>query len=327
MYFSVNLFTAEDALNRSGELLYQIQTDELQKPSSDIGSVSTEALMTMNPTAGYSERKHVYSYKRPKQKGKYEPLTNRSDNANDFFDKRPPSSFNTRAGSIPLRERSRSVSPTSNRQNEKLFKKPQKWIKDPNVTDTKAPSWIDALDITDPAESLWSRRDLRSGRPPPSWVNGLEGSDITSLATHNVGVSELLGNDTVTSARGLKYDDLMKSPQNSRRGRGRDKFDLTSQLPREVMESGKNVNKSNDILEQYMDIGSDKKSDSILDSLKGDNRVPRCSSLDTEALIAGMSAPMHHEIAGASPITGIPIYMLGNFEFNCNVSLNTKKKL
>lgn len=297
------MFSAEDALNRSGELLHQIHNDELQRPSSDIGSVSTEALMTMNPSAGYSERKHIYSYKKPKsqQKGKYEPLTNRADNANDFFNKRPPSSFNTRGGSIPLRERSRSVSPTSNRQTEKLFKKPQKWIKDPNVTDTKAPSWIDALDITDPGESLWSRRDLRSGRPPPSWVNGLEGSDVTSMVSHNVGVSELLGNDTMTSARDLKYDDLLRSPQ--KRGRGRDKYDLTSQLPREVRESGKNSSK--DIIGQIMDGDSDKKSDSILDSLKGDNRVPRCSSLDTEALIAGMSAPLHTEIAGASPITGM----------------------
>lgn len=303
---------AEDALNRSGDLLIQIQHDELRKPQSDIDSVSTDMLMTMNPTAGYSERKHIYSYKRPKSQqrtvGIIDPLTNRSDNANDFFLKRPPSSFNTRAGSIPLRERSRSVSPSSTRQSEKLFKKPQKWIKDPNVTDTKSPSWIDALDITDPADSMWSKRDLRSGRPPPSWVNGLEGSDITSLVSqpvYGVGVSELLGNDSFrdTSAQGLRYDDLMKSPRKSRRGK--DKYDLTSQLPKEVMESGKKLN-SSDILEQYLDNASDKKSDSILDSLKGDNRVPRCSSLDTEALIAGMSAPEHHEIAGASPITGTP---------------------
>lgn len=300
--------SAEDALNRSGDLLIQIQHDELRKPQSDIDSVSTDMLMTMNPSAGYSERKHIYSYKRPKsQQRTIDPLTNRSDNANDFFIKRPPpSSFNTRAGTIPLRERSRSVSPSSTRQSEKLFKKPQKWIKDPNVTDTKSPSWIDVLDITDPTDSMWSKRDLRSGRPPPSWVNGLEGSDITSLVSqpvYGVGVSELLGNDSFkdTSAQGLRYDDLMKSPRKSRRGN--DKYDLTSQLPREVMESGKKLN-SSDILEQYLDNASDRKSDSILDSLKGDNRVPRCSSLDTEALIAGMSAPAHHEIAGASPITG-----------------------
>lgn len=303
---------AEDALNRSGELLHQIQNDDIrpQNNGSDIGSMSTDVLMSMNPLAGYSERKHIYSYKRPKQK--QEPLTNRSDNANDFFNKRPPSSFNTRAGSIPLRERSRSVSPSTSRQNEKLFKKPQKWIKDPNVTDTKAPSWIDALDITDPADSLWSKRDMRSGRPPPSWVNGLEGSDITSLASqpvHTVGVSELLGNNDSfrenTMNSGLTYDDLMKSPRKSRRCK--DKYDLTSQLPKEVMESGRNLENSSDILEKYLDNTSGKKSDSILDSLKGDNRAPRCSSLDTEALIAGMSAPLHNEIAGASPITGTPL--------------------
>ncbi|OPL32699.1 hypothetical protein AM593_09009, partial [Mytilus galloprovincialis] len=229
--------SAEDALNRSGDLLIQIQHDELRKPQSDIDSVSTDMLMTMNPSAGYSERKHIYSYKRPKsQQRTIDPLTNRSDNANDFFIKRPPpSSFNTRVGTIPLRERSRSVSPSSTRQSEKLFKKPQKWIKDPNVTDTKSPSWIDVLDITDPSDSMWSKRDLRSGRPPPSWVNGLEGSDITSLVSqpvYGVGVSELLD----TSAQGLRYDDLMKSPRKSRRGN--DKYDLTSQLPREVMESG-----------------------------------------------------------------------------------------
>lgn len=308
---------AQDALNRSGELLHQIQTEDLgqQKSLSDVDSLSTDVLMSMNPVAGYTERKHVYSYKTPKthQKsvGIQEPLTNRSDNAKDFFNRRPPSSY-SKTGSIPLRERSRSVSPSSSRQNEKLFKKPQKWIKDPNVTDTKAPSWIDALDITDPSDSFWSKRDLRSGRPPPSWVNGLEGSDITSLASqpmHTVGVSELLGNydsnrdKTMTSLPGLKYEDLMKSPRKSRSVK--DKYDLTSQLPREVLESGKKLN-SSDILEQYLDNASDKKSDSILDSLKGD-RVPRCSSLDTEALIAGMSAPIHHEIAGASPITGTPL--------------------
>jgi hypothetical protein len=81
---------------------------------------------------------------------------------------------------------------------------------------------------------------------------------ITSLASqpvHTVGVSELLGNNDSfrenTMNSGLRYDDLMKSPRKSRWGK--DKYDLTSQLPKEVMESGRNLENSSDILEKYLD--------------------------------------------------------------------------
>ena len=71
---------------------------------------------------------------------------------------------------------------------------------------------------------------------------------------------------------------------------------MSSKLPKEVREAGNMSATSSDILDKYLE--SSAKGDDIYDV----SRPPRCSSLDTEALIAGIAAPNKSDITGASPI-------------------------
>lgn len=311
----------DEALNKSGELLKRIASDErlARDVPSDIESANTDTLINMNP-----ERKgHVYSYKNPRNRSKTvgaAPQKRDLSSVEDILGSRrsgvanlpPPMSFKA---SQP-RERSRSVSPSSFRHHERLASNPARQAYDIPVKsydlkssrNQKPPSWIDALDISNPSESFWSKRDLVSGRPAPSWVNGLDKSEISSvtadLPQKRVGFSEKVAQSSFNRSHdsnppGLDFNDLLsKSPGKSSLKSpksGRKAYNFSSKLAPEVLKAGNTSANSSDILDKYLETS---KGDHSLNT----SRRPRCSSLDTEALLAGISAPNKSDITGASPI-------------------------
>ena len=173
----------------------------------------------MNPSAGYgAERRqgHVYSYKKPRNAGKSSVSSYKAPTESQILSGNsrtaPPSSYR---GSAP-RERSRSVSPSSFRHEERLMSNPARRGMDSvlNSSRSKAPSWVEALDITNPGENLWHKRDLVSGRPAPSWVNGLDKSDIASMNSDipqkRVGFADASMNRTLDSnPPGLSVNDFI----------------------------------------------------------------------------------------------------------------------
>lgn len=76
--------TVEEALNKSQELIRQINTDDYPNKTnvpSDVGTLATDDLVSMNPIEGYKgagdagtstlptwKSKHVYGYKRPRNR-------------------------------------------------------------------------------------------------------------------------------------------------------------------------------------------------------------------------------------------------------------------
>lgn len=316
-----DIYRVDEALNKSGELLKRIASDErlARDVPSDIESANTDTLINMNP-----ERKgHVYSYKNPRNRSKTvgaAPQKRDLSNVEDILGSRrsgvanlpPPMSFKA---SQP-RERSRSVSPSSFRHHERLASNPARQAYDIPVKsydlnssrNQKPPSWIDALDISNPSESFWSKRDLVSGRPAPSWVNGLDKSEISSvtadLPQKRVGFSEKVAQSSFNRSHdsnppGLDFNDLLsKSPGKSSLKSpksGRKAYNFSSKLAPEVLKAGNTSANSSDILDKYLETS---KGDHSLNT----SRRPRCSSLDTEALLAGISAPNKSDITGASPI-------------------------
>ncbi|XP_033749121.1 uncharacterized protein LOC117333818 isoform X2 [Pecten maximus] len=353
---------AEDALNRSGKLLNRIAKDEKEPMiavASDVGSMSTDVLLSMNPVGGYSKeymaalaaateaeepkRGHVYSYRtartRSRSLSRERPSTVselQPEIRKDFNTNRPPSSYRPPVvGSGRVRERSRSVSPSSFRQHDRLFGNSKNTQHRDNTLDSdtskhKAPSWIEALDISNPSETLWSKRDLIAGRPPPSWVQGLEGSDINSLisgvSNNQTDINNLLapnmdisglGNSTLSNPPGLSYKDLMVTPTKGKSvnfdlssndfGQGKlpgEKFEIASKLPREVLESGNTRLDSSDALDRYLEgLGCGPKPPTSGIQSDSQYEAPRCSSLDTTALLNGLAAPTKSDITGASPIS------------------------
>ncbi|XP_060062779.1 uncharacterized protein LOC132543307, partial [Ylistrum balloti] len=356
---------AEDALNRSGKLLNRLAKDEKEPAvaaASDVGSMSTDVLLTMNPVGGYSKEYtaalaaateaeepkrhgHVYSYRtartrsrslsreRPSTGSEVQPETKKDLNTN-----RPPSSYRPPvSGSGRQKERSRSVSPSSFRQHDRLFgnlkSAPENRL-DSNTSKHKAPSWIEALDISNPSDNLWSKRDLIAGRPPPSWVQGLDGSDINSLVSgvsnNQTDINNLLapnmdmsglGNSTLSNPPGLSFKDLMVTPTKGKTVNfdlssnnyttgtlPGEKFEIASKLPREVLESGNTKLDSSDALDRYLEglgCGPKPSTSSGVTGIQSDSQydAPRCSSLDTTALLNGLSAPTKSDITGASPIS------------------------
>ncbi|XP_021358497.1 uncharacterized protein LOC110453730 isoform X2 [Mizuhopecten yessoensis] len=358
---------AEDALNRSGRLLNRLANDEkvpMVGAASDVGSMATDVLLSMNPVGGYSKeytaalaaaseaeepkrRGHVYSYRtaltrsrslsreRPGAESDLQPELKKDSKTN-----KPPSSYRPPvSGSGLPRERSRSVSPSSFRQHDRLFSDPQSASRkdfrlDTNTSKHKAPSWIEALDISNPGDNLWSKRDLIAGRPPPSWVQGLDGSDVNSLVSgvtsYQTDINNLLapnmdisglGNSTLSNPPGLSYKDLMVTPTKGKsvnfdlssnnftpRKLPGEKFEIASKLPREVLESGNTKLDSSDALDRYLEglgCGPKPPTSSGLTGINSDSQydAPRCSSLDTTALLNGLSAPTKSDITGASPIS------------------------
>ncbi|XP_069137917.1 uncharacterized protein [Argopecten irradians] len=349
---------AEDALNRSGKLLNRIAKDEKEPivpMASEVGSMSTDVLLSMNPVGGYSKEYtaalaaatqaeepkksgHVYSYRtartrsrslsreRPSIVSELQTEIKKDSNTN-----RPPSSYRPPvSGSGRLRERSRSVSPSSFRQNDRLFGNSKSASHKDNTLDLdkhKAPSWIEALDISNPSDTLWSKRDLIAGRPPPSWVQGLEGSDVHSLisgvSNNQTDINNLLapnmdmsglGNSTLSNPPGLTFKDLMVTPTKGKTvnfdlssNQGRlpgEKFEIASKLPKEVLESGNTKLDSSDALDRYLEgLGCGPKPSTSAIHSDSQYEPLRCSSLDTTALLNGLAAPTKSDITGASPIS------------------------
>lgn len=316
----------DEALNKSGELLKRIASDERlpRDAPSDIESANTDTLINMNPGAAAHRKGHVYSYKNPRNRSKTvgaAPQKRDMSSVEDILggsrrsglaNLPPPMSFK----SSQPRERSRSVSPSSFRHHERLASNPARQAYDIPVKSydlnssrtQKPPSWIDALDISNPSESFWSRRDLVSGRPAPSWVNGLDKSEISSLTADlpqkRVGFSENVAQSSFNKSHdsnppGLDFNDLLsKSPGKSSLKSpksGRKAYNFSSKLAPEVLKAGNTSATSSDILDKYLETS---KGDHSLNT----SRRPRCSSLDTEALLAGISAPNKSDITGASPI-------------------------
>lgn len=316
----------DEALNKSGELLKRIASDERlpRDVPSDIESANTDTLINMNPGAAAQRKGHVYSYKNPRNRSKTvgaAPQKRDLSSVEDILggsrrsglaNLPPPMSFK----SSQPRERSRSVSPSSFRHHERLASNPARQAYDIPVKSydlnssrtQKPPSWIDALDISNPSESFWSKRDLVSGRPAPSWVNGLDKSEISSITADlpqkRVGFSENVAQSSFNRSHdsnppGLDFNDLLsKSPGKSSLKSpksGRKAYNFSSKLAPEVLKAGNTSVNSSDILDKYLETS---KGDHSLNT----SRRPRCSSLDTEALLAGISAPNKSDITGASPI-------------------------
>lgn len=321
-----DMYRVDEALNKSGELLKRIASDERlpRDAPSDIESANTDTLINMNPGAAAHRKGHVYSYKNPRNRSKTvgaAPQKRDMSSVEDILggsrrsglaNLPPPMSFK----SSQPRERSRSVSPSSFRHHERLASNPARQVYDIPVKSydlnssrtQKPPSWIDALDISNPSESFWSRRDLVSGRPAPSWVNGLDKSEISSLTADlpqkRVGFSENVAQSSFNKSHdsnppGLDFNDLLsKSPGKSSLKSpksGRKAYNFSSKLAPEVLKAGNTSATSSDILDKYLETS---KGDHSLNT----SRRPRCSSLDTEALLAGISAPNKSDITGASPI-------------------------
>lgn len=321
-----DMYRVDEALNKSGELLKRIASDERlpRDVPSDIESANTDTLINMNPGAAAQRKGHVYSYKNPRNRSKTvgaAPQKRDLSSVEDILggsrrsglaNLPPPMSFK----SSQPRERSRSVSPSSFRHHERLASNPARQAYDIPVKSydlnssrtQKPPSWIDALDISNPSESFWSKRDLVSGRPAPSWVNGLDKSEISSITADlpqkRVGFSENVAQSSFNRSHdsnppGLDFNDLLsKSPGKSSLKSpksGRKAYNFSSKLAPEVLKAGNTSVNSSDILDKYLETS---KGDHSLNT----SRRPRCSSLDTEALLAGISAPNKSDITGASPI-------------------------
>lgn len=242
----------------------------------------------------------------------------------------PNTSRLSRSPAKTLRERSRSVSPSILKRERKMFEsglrdKPiPDYYTDFNTSATKAPSWVDTMNTSDVSDSDWKRRDFTVSKPPPSWVNDLDNSDITSVIsapkpTKKLEFQDLLrplpvintqnnsynsdANDTLPPP-GLTYKDLVGDTSKLNASNTQKKE--TSGSPTLSDKLSHLKSKTDAAMQRYHER---MQSDINIDSpSKGSNPytgadVPRCSSLDTAALIAGIPPPGKSDITGASPIT------------------------
>ncbi|XP_052276636.1 uncharacterized protein LOC127875922 isoform X3 [Dreissena polymorpha] len=375
----------EEALNKSQELIRQINSDDFAKKTdcpSDIGSLTTDILVSMNPAEGYTDpgaldgapppwkSKHIYGYKRPRARrsktlsslqiahdmmGLTDPVPNQSFTAQPSSEKaaghvtfkndtrKPDSKYDdevsvllgespldsrmTRSPNKNLRERSRSVSPSILKRERQLFEsglreKPiPDYYTEFNTSAAKAPSWVDTMNISDVSDSDWKKRDFTVSKPPPSWVNDIDNSDITSIVSPSKPVKKLAFedllrplpvintqqdssynsdvNDTLPPP-GLTYNDLVgdASKRNTQNANRKGSPTLSEKL-------SNLKSKTTAALQKYHERDND---DLNLDTPSrgsnpySGNDVPRCSSLDTAALIAGIAPPRGSDIVGASPI-------------------------
>lgn len=241
-----------------------------------------------------------------------------------------PKSRLPRSPDKKLRERSRSVSPSILKRERKLFEsglreKPIPDIyTDFDITPHKTPSWVDTMNLSDVSDKDWKKRDYTTSRPPPSWVDGMDKSDVTSVATlkpvkklelqdllrplpvitntHDSSVnSDADVNNTSLPAPGLTYRDLVGDTS---------KLSISNTQPKSQTFQPSLSTKLNDLqqkttaaLERYHERMQKDDDSTFRESnlYSGGNR-PRCSSLDTEALIAGIAPPGSSDIMGASPI-------------------------
>ncbi|KAL8570758.1 hypothetical protein ACOMHN_006908 [Nucella lapillus] len=265
----------EEALNRSAQLLEIIKTDVLVSPRcvSDVGSLSTDILLSIdpqNPTAVAGRERegrsrHRYSYHtavhhprslsvgpvmgaaeqrtihRPGRRRLVDSLESSALDKLAFLDLNDSVSVVSDSGSVLKRLQTgdggslSGLTSGSREMNSRSTDGPPSWIQElipPGPT-----SRGQGGDVTD---SLFSERDTSGGRRAPSWVNGLEQSDIaSSVGTQDlqdaaetlVLVKKLHGADTVRKAfeaairaddsvaselsyagPGLNYSDLVSSP-------------------------------------------------------------------------------------------------------------------
>ena len=241
-----------------------------------------------------------------------------------------PKSRLSRSPDKKLRERSRSVSPSILKRERKMFEsglrdKPIPDIyTDFDITPHKTPSWIDTMNLSDVSDSDWKKRDYTTTRPPPSWVDGMDNSDITSVATskpvkklelhdllrplpvitntHDSSVnSEAEANDTSLPARGLTYRDLVGDTS---------KLSVTNTQPKAQEFQQSLSTKLSDLKQKTtaaLDRYHERMQNDVDSPARGSNlynveNLPRCSSLDTEALIAGIPPLGSSDLVGASPI-------------------------
>lgn len=241
----------------------------------------------------------------------------------------PDTSRMSRSAAKTLRERSRSVSPSILKRERKLFEsglrdKPiPDYYTDLNTSAMKAPSWVDTMNISDVSDTDWRKRDFTVSKPTPSWVNDIDNSDITSvvsvpskkLAFHDLlrplPVINTPNNCSYNSATndtlpppGLTYKDLVgdlstlnTSNTQELGGPGRPQPTLSDKLTRLKSKTDAALERYHERMEMDINVDSPSK---CSNAYSGDN-VPRCSSLDTAALIAGIPPP--GDITGASPIT------------------------
>lgn len=242
----------------------------------------------------------------------------------------PNTSRLSRSPSKSLKERSRSVSPSILKRERKMFEsglrdKPiPDYYTDFNIPAPKAPSWVDTMNTSDVSDSDWKKRDFTVSKPPPSWVNDIDNSDITSLVSppkpsKKLEFHDLLrplpvintqndshnsdANDTLPPP-GLTYKDLvgdtskLKSANTQPKERASSPT-LTEKLDLLKSKTTATLQRYHDRMKNDINLNSPAKDSSVYN---GDN-VPRCSSLDTDALIAGIAPPGKSDITGASPIT------------------------
>ncbi|XP_071107477.1 uncharacterized protein [Haliotis cracherodii] len=203
----------EDALSRSANLLDRINDDDsaVTHCVSDIGSMTTDTLLSINPTESNrnivvdedGKRKHVYSYHTPRSRTRtvgsipVKPNKHALSSRRSSVDSAIPTSvlkhMNKRSSSsnsglasrhsdpseILKRMRSRSVSPSPvhlRHGNPRSSQLAPDWVCDLDASSGKSiPSWVNTLDAS--LEDM--RRQLAGGRPAPSWVQDAEKSDIT----------------------------------------------------------------------------------------------------------------------------------------------------
>ena len=241
-----------------------------------------------------------------------------------------PKSRLPRSPDKKARERSRSVSPSILKRERKMFESGLREKPVPNiytdfdVTPHKTPSWIDTMNLSDVSDKGWKKGDYTASRPPPSWVDGMDKSDITSIAasrpvkklelqdllrplpvitnTHDSSAqSDADVNETSLPPPGLTYRDLVGDTSN---------LSLTNTQTKAQKFKPSLSTKLSDLkqkttaaLERYHERMQSSEDSPLRGShLYSVENPPRCSSLDTEALIAGIAPPGSSDIMGASPI-------------------------
>lgn len=265
----------EEALTRSAQLLETIQTDTLVSPRcvSDVGSLNTDMLLSINPynpealPGRQSRSRHRYSYHTPGHQhtrslslGRvpssemWQPSLKESGRRRSvdslgpmvMRDKVPQEVHSSTASSVSaVSDPSDILKHFHNLSASSHIAPGQTWSSALPHHTGGPPSWIQELIPAAPdgariaskdlMDSIFSERDITGGRAPPSWVNGIDQSEVaSSVDTQDLrdtaevlavtGMKALTVNgvasvdDSVNTADfscagpGLNYSDLMASP-------------------------------------------------------------------------------------------------------------------
>lgn len=253
----------EEALTRSGQLLETIKTESLASPGciSDVGSFNTEALLTVDPYSSgrggerESRSRHRYSYHTPGHHNRSVSLGRATSTLEQqrFI----PQQQGGRRRSVDSLRRS---APLSLQGESKLYHSSsasvsvasdsfdisrQKSYNSPSQRPKGGPpSWIQELippayansnvaSHSGVADSVFSERDESGGRKTPSWIHGIEQSEIASsidtqalqdtadnltmFGSRKVHQTKNTADDSAVtdvscSGPGLNYSDLVTTP-------------------------------------------------------------------------------------------------------------------